>query len=187
MFPRAFLLSLIWYVLVLILVAIEMAIKSLLSRSDDGGEKAEGIVGSIFGSAADALRMMGFMMIPIMMFEDVGLSEGFKRLKLTLKNSPIAALSGLALTKMATSLIFLVVWGIFQVVESVNVGGLLIGIALFAVLGMGWMLAMYLEQLFATGLYLYTTFPESPVVGILLQEHIGRELPTVPAPGAAGT
>jgi len=49
-----------------------------------------------------------------------------------------------------------------------------------AFLGIGWLFVMYIEQLFSTGLYLYTTYPESPVVDILLEKHIGRELPRVP-------
>lgn len=179
MIPTVFLLSLIWYTLVLILVIIETAIKSLVSRSESMAEMVE----SIFDTFANALRMMAFMLIPIMIFEEVGLGQGYQRLKSTLKNSPISALSGLALTKMASSLIFLIVVGIFQVVDSVSVVGFMVG---SAVLGMGWMLAMYLEQLFATGLYLYSTFPESPVVELLLRKHIGRELPRIPVPDVAG-
>ena len=179
MIPAVFLLSLIWYTLVLILVVIETAIKTLVSRSESMVEAVEGI----FDTFADALRMMAFMLIPIMIFEDVGLGKGYQRLKSTLKGSPISALSGLALTKMASSLIFLIVVVTFEVVESVSILGFMIGVA---VLGMGWMLSMYLEQLFATGLYLYATVPESPLVKILLQKHIGRDLPRVPVPEMAG-
>ena len=42
---------------------------------------AEGIVSGIFGTIADALRMMGFMLIPIMTFEEVGLKDGFRRMR----------------------------------------------------------------------------------------------------------
>jgi hypothetical protein len=44
-------------------------------------------------------------------------------------------------------------------------------------LAAGWLLSIYLEQLFVTGLYLYSTVPDSPVVRILLQDLLGRELP----------
>ncbi len=183
MIPKVFLLSLIWFGLVLIIVAIEMAINALLSRSESGSEQAEQIVDAIFGTVADALRMMGFMLIPIMIFEGVGLSQSFKRLKSTLQDSPTAALSGLALTKIATSLIFLIVVGIFQLIPPTYSGFIfLLGLP---VLGVGWVFAMYLEQIFVTGLYLYRTFPESPVVSILLKKHLGRELPIAPVPEVA--
>jgi hypothetical protein len=182
MIPRVFLLSIVWYGLVLILVAVEMAIKAVLGKGKDGGDRAEGIVDGIFGTVADALRMLGFMMIPIMMFEEVGLGEGFKRLRSTLRDSSISALSGLALTKVATTLVSLVIWGVFQVI---GLTGFWVGIVALAAAGLGWMLSIYLEQLFATGLYLYVAFPESPIVGILLEKHIGRELPPLPVPGAA--
>lgn len=45
---------------------------------------------------------------------------------------------------------------------------------------------MYLEQLFVTGLYLYSSLPQSRVVAILLQKHLGRELPVVPVPETPG-
>ena len=48
------------------------------------------------------------------------------------------------------------------------------------VIGLGWTVAMYLEQLFAVGLYLYTIQPDSRVVEILLEKHLGRELPIGP-------
>jgi hypothetical protein len=182
MIPRVFLLSIVWYVLVLILVAVEMAVKALLGRGKDGGERTGGIVDEISGTVADALRMLGFMMIPIMMFEGLGLGEGFKRLKATLRESPISALSGLALTKVATTLVSLVTWGVFQVI---GLTGFWVGIVALATAGLGWVFSIYLEQLFATGLYLYAAFPESPIVSILLEKHIGRELPPLPVPGAA--
>ena len=180
--PRVFLLSIVWFAIVLILVGIEMAINALLSRSKDGGERAGRFVSSIFGTVGDALRMMGFMMVPIMLFEATGLSASFTKLRMTLKDSPITALGGLALTKVATTLIFLAIAGVNQVSESLGILGYL---AVLAISGIGWTLSMYLEQIFVTGLYLYSALPESPVVEILLERHIGRELPRIPAPGVA--
>jgi hypothetical protein len=52
------------------------------------------------------------------------------------------------------------------------------------VLAIGWLLCIYLEQLFVTGLYLYCALPDSPIVKILLQDIIGHELPD---PGLAET
>lgn len=181
--PKVVLLSIVWFTLILIIVAIELAISALLSRGNNGSERVKGFINSIFGTAADALRLMGFMMIPIMIFEDVGLRQGFKRLKATLTENPITALSGLALTKLSSALIGLVIVGIGQLVESINFVGFLVIIAVMAV---GWVFSMYLEQIFVTGLYLYSAFPESKVIGILLEKHIGRELPRLPTPKIAG-
>lgn len=180
--PRVFLLSIVWFAIVLILVGIEMAINSLLSRSRDGGAKAGGFVRSVFGTVGDALRMMGFMMVPIMLFEETGLSVSYKRLRGILTDSPITALGGLALTKVATTLVFLAIAGFNQVAESLGFLGFL---AVLAISGIGWTLSLYLEQIFVTGLYLYSALPESPVVEMLLAKHIGNELPRIPAPGVA--
>jgi hypothetical protein len=53
-------------------------------------------------------------------------------------------------------------------------------------MAVAWILSMFLEQLFVTGLYLYGHEPDSPVVEILLRDVVGRELPepTVAAPAA---
>lgn len=184
MITSVFSLTAIWYALVFVLVIIETVVKTLVSRLS---ENLVEYVEVFFDTFAAALRMMGFMLIPIMVFEGVGLHDAYQRMKTTLRNSPISALSGLALTKMASALIFLIIMGFFTVVESLDEATsaalLLLG---FPLLGIGWMLAMYLEQLFATALYLYATLPESPVVMILLKKHIGRELPTVPVPELIG-
>lgn len=184
MISSVFVLTAIWYGLVFVLVAVETAVKTLVGRlSENLVEHVE----VFFDTFASALRMMGFMLIPIMVFEEVGLRGAYQRMKSTLGDSPITALSGLALTKIASTLIFLIIVGFFTVAESLDEASATLLLVLgFPLLGMAWMLAMYLEQLFATGLYLYSTVPESPVVAILLRQHIGRELPQIPVPGAAG-
>lgn len=181
MIPKVFILTLIWYTIILILVAIELAINSLLSRSRDGDERVGSFVSSIFGTVADALRMMGFILIPIMLFEDIGLADSFSRLKSILKENPITALGGLALTKTVTALIFFIVMAINRSADLFSPIGLVIMLAL---VGVAWIFSMYLEQIFVTGLYLYTTYPQSKIVGILLGKHIGRELPVVTIPEA---
>lgn len=181
MIPKVFILTLIWYTIILILVAIELAINSLLSRSRDGDERVGSFVSSIFGTVADALRMMGFILIPIMLFEDIGLADSFSRLKSILKENPITALGGLALTKTVTALIFFIVMAINRSADLFSPFGLVIMLAL---VGVAWIFSMYLEQIFVTGLYLYTTYPQSKIVGILLGKHIGRELPVVTIPEA---
>jgi hypothetical protein len=182
--PSVFVLTAIWFALVLVLVAIETAVKAVVSR---GGDRAVGYVDQLFDTFASALRMMGFMLIPIMVFENVGLRSAYGRLKTTLKTSPISALSGLALTKMASVVIFLLTAVFFSAIDSLDQStaafALLLGLP---VAGVGWMFAMYLEQLFATGLYLYSAAPDSVVVKILLEKHIGRELPAVPLPQPLG-
>jgi hypothetical protein len=184
MVTSVFFLTAIWFTLVLLLVAVETAVKTLLNR---GGERLAGYVEDFFDTFAGALRMMGFMLIPIMVFEGVGLQDAYRRLKKTLRDSPISALTGLALTKMAWAFIFLVVVALAKFGESlgeITTGAIvLLG---FPLLGIGWMFAMYLEQLFASGLYLYTTLPQSTVVNVLLRERIGRELPPVSVAQAAG-
>lgn len=171
--PKVFSLSLIWYTLIVLLVAIELAINTLLDSDGDGN----GFVSSIFGTVADALRMMGFMLIPIMIFDKSGLRDAFRRLKDVLTDSPVTALGGLALTKAATILIFLAMQGISMLGIDLGPTGFLL---MLVIAGAGWVFAIYLEQIFVTGLFLYTAFPESIVVGILLEQHIGRELPEIP-------
>ena len=50
-------------------------------------------------------------------------------------------------------------------------------VVMLPVMAIGWLLAIYLEQMFVTGLYLYSYAPESPLVDILLGDFVGRELP----------
>ncbi|MGD8735636.1 MAG: hypothetical protein PVJ85_02675 [Anaerolineae bacterium] len=175
MMPRVFLLGSIWFTLVWIVVLIGRVITALLSRVL-GDKVAERITDSIFGVTAIAIRMAAFMLIPIMVFEEVGLTQGFRQMKSTLQDQAIAALSGLALTKVVTLLIALIVTTIPQIMEPSQAAT----IAAVAFLGTGWMLTMYLEQMYVAGLYLYTVLPESAVVGILLESQIGRELPRAP-------
>lgn len=176
--PKVFLLSVVWFAIIMVLVAIQMALERFTDRDSGSG----GIVSGIFGTLGDALRMMGFMMIPIMVFENAGLSQGFGRLKSTLRDSPITALSGLALTKTATTLIFLIIIGLEKVLGPISLLGFLI---VLVFIGVGWTLSLYLEQLFAAGLYMYSAFPESKVVEVLLKKHLGQELPRVPIPEIA--
>jgi hypothetical protein len=185
MIPLVFLLSLVWYALILLLVAAEIAIGRLLGDNDGKtGEGSSGFIDTIFGTVAAALRMMGFMLVPIMLFEDVGLLRGFHHLRKILTENPISALGGLALTKataLLTGIIYLAFRYILVDVLSAQafVLSLVIGILL---LGIGWTLTMYLEQIFVTGLYLYCTYPDSPVVDLVLGKHIGTDLPRIVPP-----
>ena len=179
MIPRVLLLSTIWYALVLVLVIIETAVRTLLGRISD--DLADVVIRAIFGTLADVLRMAGFMLVAIMVFEDVGLSPAFRRMRITLKDSPIVALGGLVLTKMASFLIFGVVMLLGELFGDMAFG-LLTEALMFLLVGLGWILAIYLEQIFVTGLYLYNTAPDSPLVDIILRDQIGRELPELPAP-----
>ena len=180
--PKIFVLTVIWFSIILIIVALEMAIDAALSRFGNAGESAKRAINAAIGTVADALRMMGFMLIPIMVFEGIGLAQSFGRLKSTLKDSPITALGGLILTKVVTTLIFLVVYLSFQSIGSSENAAILLVLIGFPLLGMGWVFAMYLEQIFVTGLYLYSAFPESPIVATLLKSHLGRELPAPASP-----
>jgi hypothetical protein len=173
--PRVFLLGSIWFTLVWIVVLIDMVITALLSRVL-GDEIAERITDSIFGVVALAIRMAAFMLIPIMVFEEVGLTQGLRLMKSTLQDQAIAAVSGLVLTKVVTAVIALIVATVPQIVEPSQAAT----IAAVAMLGTGWMLAMYLEQMYVAGLYLYTVLPESAVVSILLGSQAGSKLPRVP-------
>lgn len=179
MIPRVLLLSTIWYALVTVLVIIETAVRTILGRISD--DLADLVIGVIFGTLADVLRMAGFMLVAIMVFEDIGLSPAFSRMRVTLKDNPIVALGGLVLTKMASLLIFGVLIFVADFLGEAGFG-LLTGALMFMLLGLGWMLAIYLEQIFVTGLYLYSMAPESPLVDIILRDQIGRELPDLPAP-----
>jgi hypothetical protein len=180
MVPRVLGLSALWYGAVLVLVTIETIIRALLDRiSEDLGDA---VVRAIFGTIADALRMMGFMMVAIMTFEDVGLGPAFERLKAVVKDQAIVAAGGLVLTNLATGFIAVILYTVSQLLDGFAPGTASF-LLLVPVLALGWLLAMYLEQLFVTGLYLYSTVPDSPIVTILLQDVIGHELPE---PGLAG-
>jgi hypothetical protein len=179
MIPRVLLLSTIWYALVIVLVIIETAVRTILGRISD--DLADLVIGAVFGTLADVLRMAGFMLVAIMVFEDIGLSPAFSRMRVTLKDNPIVALGGLVLTKIASLLIFGVLIFVGDFLGDSGFG-LLTGALMFLLLGLGWMLAIYLEQIFVTGLYLYSVAPESPLVGIILRDQIGQELPDLPAP-----
>jgi hypothetical protein len=168
MIPRVFALSTLWYLLVTILVIVETAIRTLLGRISD--DLADAVLGFIFGTVADALRMAGFMLVAIMTFEDVGLRPATGRLRAIASDSPVTILGGLALTKFVS---LLSVLAVMFAPESL---GLLIFIPLAAL----WILGMYLEQIFVTGLYLYSAAPESRLVAILLEDFVGKELPQLP-------
>ena len=179
MIPRVLLLSTIWYALVIVLVIIETAVRTILSRISD--DLADVVIGVIFGTLADVLRMAGFMMVAIMVFEDVGLSPAFSRMRVTLKDNPITALGGLVLTKMASFLIFGAIMVVGEFIGGAGFG-FLTETFMFLLLGLGWILAIYLEQIFVTGLYLYCVAPESSLVDIILRDQVGRELPELPTP-----
>jgi hypothetical protein len=182
MLPRILGLSVIWYTLVLLLVLVQMIVSAILDRFSDG--LGESVVNAIFGTIADALRMMAFMMVAIMTFEQVGLRAGFRRVREIAEDHAVAALSGLVLTSLVTGVMVLLLIGLSQILESVSAAmATLIFVPSMAV---AWILSMFLEQLFVTGLYLYSHEPDSPVVEILLRDVVGRELPepTVAAPAA---
>ncbi len=158
-------LSAVWYFLVLLLVTIELIISSLLNRISDG--LGDTVVRAIFGTIADALRMAGFMMVTIMAFEDVGLSLAFKRLRATVADRSVAALGGLFLTKMVTAIIFGFIYVVIYMADYIQFGPLTAPIIL-VVASLGWLLSMYIEQLFSAGLYIYSVAPDSPLITILL-------------------
>ena len=165
MIPRVLALSALWYLLVTFLVIVETALRALLGRISE--DLADAVVGFIFGTIADALRMAGFMLVAIMTFEDVGLRPAASRLRAIVSNNPITIVGGLALTKLIG---LITVLAVMFVPESA-------GFLIIIPLGLLWILGMYVEQLFVTGLYLYTAMPESRLVEILLGDFVGNELP----------
>lgn len=167
--PRVFVLSAVWYGLVTVLVIVETAVRTVLGRISD--DLADALLNAIFGTIADALRMAGFMLVAIMTFEDVTLRPAFARLRTVVAGSPISVLGGLVLTKFVGMLSVL---AFMFVPESA-------GLFVLIPLGLLWILGMYLEQIFVTGLYLYVTRPESRLVAILLEDFVGKELP-LPVP-----
>lgn len=182
MVPRILGLSVIWYSVVLLLVMVQMIIGALLDRISEGlGDR---VLRAIFGPIADALRMMAFVMVAIMTFEHVGLRAAFRRVREIAEDHALAALGGLVLTSLVTGVMVLLLIGLSQILESVSAAtATLIYVPSLAV---AWILSMFLEQLFVTGLYLYSHQPDSPVVEILLRDVLGNELPapTVSAPSA---
>ena len=184
MLPRVLGLSAIWYSAVLVLVTIEMIIRAILNSIIE--DLGDAVVGAIFGALADALRMAGFMMVAIMTFEDAGIGAAFSRFRQVVKNQAVPACGGLVLTNLATGAIVLLLSALLGLLSDLAPGTLSV-LVFLPVFGLGWMLAIYLEQLFVTGMYLYSTVPNSPVVVILLQDVIGHELPTPGLPEGAVT
>ena len=165
MIPRVLALSAFWYLLVTLLVIVETALRTFLGRISE--KLADAVAGFIFGTIADALRMAGFMLVAIMTFEEIGLRPATGRLRTIASGNPVTILGGLALTKLVAGISILVA---MFIPESV-------GLLIFVPLGLLWILGMYVEQLFVTGLYLYTTMPDSRLVEILLDDFVGNELP----------
>ncbi|MDX1664908.1 MAG: hypothetical protein R3272_14045, partial [Candidatus Promineifilaceae bacterium] len=112
-------------------------------------------------------RMAGFMLVAIMSFEEIALRPAVGRLRSVAAGSAVAVLGGLALTKLVTLASIIAV---MFVPESV-------GFLIFLPLGLLWILGLYVEQIFVTGLYLYTAMPDSRLVAILLEDFVGDELP----------
>lgn len=80
---------------------------------------------------------------------------------------------------MVTGLFILVIYGMVELLDQIEIG-LVGGVIIFTVMLFGWLLSMYLEQLFVAGLYLYAAAPRSRVVAIMLDDVIGDELPLQP-------
>lgn len=174
MIPRVLGLSVMWYGLVLVLVTIEMIISAALDRISEGlGQK---VVRAIFGTLADAMRMSAFMMVAVMVFEDTGVRTAYGRLKEIARNNAIVALGGLTLTSTTTSLIVMFLYALGSILGGTTLGAQATAL-LFPIMAVGWLLSMYLEQMFITSLYVYETAPRSPLVDILLGDFTGKELP----------
>lgn len=187
MLPIVIFLSATWFMIFLIIVFIEMFLDILLLIltyspffNTHLDEPASKMTNFFFGRNARVIRMLGFMLIPIILNEEVGLSKGYARLKFVLRSSnPITLFTGLKLTK--TAIMFIVIPLLIQFWEMISIELSTFNyVMMWIVIVFGWTLAMYLEQLFVMGLYLYTIQPDSRVVDILLGEHLGRELPIVP-------
>lgn len=168
MIPRILTLSAVWYLLVMILVSIETALRALLGRISD--DLADAVLNFVFGTVADAVRMAGFMLVAIMTFEGVGLRPAVDRLRTVASGNAVVILGGLALTKLLSLVALLVVmflpeWTIYFILIPV---------------GMVWFLGMYIEQIFVTTLYLYACRPQSRLVEIVLKDFVGNELPEFP-------
>jgi hypothetical protein len=176
MIPRVLTLSIVWYGLVLVLVVVEMIISAILDRVSDGLGRR--VVRAVIGVMADALRLAAFMMVAIMVFEDVGLRASLGRLREVVRDKAVVALGGLALTSMVTALIGMVLVGINQVLGGTELADMAI-VVMIPIMAVGWLLSIYLEQMFVTGLYLYSYAPESPLVDILLGDFVGHELPRI--------
>lgn len=174
MIPNVLKLSVVWYILVAILVAIETVIRGLLDRISD--DLADVVIESVMGTFAAALRMAGFMMVAIMTFEEISFSASFARLREIVRESPISAVGGLVLTKMVGFLIFAAFFILSGTIGTSDQSLLAFGLTMLA-MALAWVLAMFLEQIFVTGLYLYHTFPDSPLVELILAGQLGRELP----------
>lgn len=128
------------------------------------------IIGAI--SAPKTVRMIRRVMV----FEDVSVRAGFGRLREVVRDNAIVALGGLTLTSITGVLIGLAFYGIQQFLGSTEAAGNLT-VVMLPIVAIGWLLTIYLEQMFVAALYLYSIVPESPLVDILLDDFTGKELP----------
>jgi hypothetical protein len=120
--------------------------------------------------------MAAFMMVAVMALEDTGLRVAYRRLHEVVRNNAFVALGGLTLTSLATAFIAVVVFGMSQLSGESGLAPWTT-LVMYPVMACGWLLSMFLEQMFVTGLFVYTTSPNSPLVAIMMEDFVGRELP----------
>jgi len=102
------------------------------------------------------IRMLVFLILPAMAWEDYGFVGGMKRGWTVFRSHLSAFATGFSLTWLVTLVIFLPVGIIFELEDAgmlhIPEFGWFIAILY---IGAGWSFSIYLEQMFAAGLYLW--------------------------------
>jgi hypothetical protein len=154
------LLTLIWYIVVIIISIIESLILSLVGRS----EAAKKAVRAAFSWITTTIRMMVFIMVPVFIFEKVGLGKSFKRLKQILTESPVTFGLGVVSAKIVFAILG---WILFIILFIPALLGLfkygfflILAIILIMIINS---IGMYFQEMFSAGLYLSLIKPDNKV------------------------
>jgi hypothetical protein len=113
----------------------------------------------VVGLLMDALNMASFLTIPVIVFEELPMARAMARVHEMARDKARTALAGLVLTRILTIALGLLLGGMYMMHVDPARQYMLILVAVIA-----WLWGMYLDFLFAVGLYLKTTWPDSPLL-----------------------
>lgn len=158
-------LAVAWSVVWLALAIVE----AILSQKDDDADRnyspetaarvLAGDGGSIWTAGIDAIqkgvRMVVFLMMPAIAWEERGLVSALGRGREILGSHPSTFVTGYSLTSLVSAVVFLPVGALFAWVDAGNAIPDLAWYGVIAYVGLSWSFVVYLEQLFTAGLYLW--------------------------------
>jgi len=129
----------------------------------------------VIGLVTDALNMASFLALPVIVFEELPLARAMARVHEMARDKARPALAGLVITRVLTMLLGLVIGGTIMMQMDPVRQYVTILVAVIA-----WLWGMYLDFLFAVGLYLKTTYPDSPLLVNFRKDGEAEEEPPLP-------